>query len=450
MASDTATTQHVKRKRVAKNRKKAWRKHSNIKDVEEFIEDQRMQLRTGGIVAEKPDESLFFVDKKQPLQDSSKKSQQKPLKYERKLLPDPNIPLARKPRTLRSVHRPARKSKLQQRLEREDKLGPATSAKRRKVLSAKQASERSNKLKDDEDRRREIGRATYDLWDAATPVDGTESTSTKAREAEPNEHFLRITRKTRKKLPKTYHNRPSEFNAVEVVHPGASYNPSFEDHQELIQKAINVELERQKKEDKIERWHKFKKISKREAENNFMTEMSAGLLDGVSREERRESASEDEGEGSMPNPPVMAERRKTRRQRNKEREIKAQLKRAKAEKAGKMRMNAVYRLRALKKEIKVREAKTTAKIAARKAKEAQQRGKTKRLGRYKYEELPIPVKRSTQLVGSLKDLRPDGSLIADRYNSLEKRNLVAPRIWKKGTKRIMRDYEKKSFKEITS
>ncbi|XP_071491718.1 ribosome biogenesis protein NOP53-like [Diadema antillarum] len=444
MASDTETTQHVKRKRVAKNRKKAWRKHSNIKDVEEFIEDQRMQLRTGGIVAEKPDESLFFVDKKQPLQDkdSSKKSLQKPLKYERKLLPDPTIPLARKPRTPRSIHRPARKSKLQQRLEREDKLGPATSAKRRKVLSAKQASERSNKLKDDEDRRREIGRATYDLWDV--------SSNMKAPEAKPNEHFLRVTRKTRKKLPKTYHNRPSEFNAVEVVHPGASYNPAFEDHQELIQKAISVELERQKKEDKLERWHKFKKISKQEAENNFMSEMSAGLLDGVSREEKRESASEDEGEGGMPNPPVMAERRKTRRQRNKEKEIKAQLKRAKAEKAGKMRMNAVYRLRALKKEIKAREAKTTTKIAARKAKEAQQRGKTKRLGRYKYEELPIPVKRSTQLVGSLKDLRPDGSLIADRYNSLEKRNLVAPRIWKKGTKRIMRDYEKKSFKEITS
>ncbi len=36
-----------KRKRVSKNKKKNWRKHTDIEDVEEYLEDQRLQERTG-------------------------------------------------------------------------------------------------------------------------------------------------------------------------------------------------------------------------------------------------------------------------------------------------------------------------------------------------------------------------------------------------------------------
>lgn len=37
-----------KRKRVSKNKKKNWNKHSDINDVEEFLEDIRHQERTTG------------------------------------------------------------------------------------------------------------------------------------------------------------------------------------------------------------------------------------------------------------------------------------------------------------------------------------------------------------------------------------------------------------------
>jgi len=37
----------LKRKRVSKKTKKAWRKHSDIRDVENFLDDVRLQERTG-------------------------------------------------------------------------------------------------------------------------------------------------------------------------------------------------------------------------------------------------------------------------------------------------------------------------------------------------------------------------------------------------------------------
>ncbi|XP_020618292.1 glioma tumor suppressor candidate region gene 2 protein-like [Orbicella faveolata] len=53
----------TKRKRVSKKSKQSWRKHTDFKDVEDYLEEERREERTGGPVSEKPDEGLFFVDK---------------------------------------------------------------------------------------------------------------------------------------------------------------------------------------------------------------------------------------------------------------------------------------------------------------------------------------------------------------------------------------------------
>ena len=54
-----------KRVRTSKNRKKGWKKHSNIEDVEEFLEDQRLQERTGwaimGLTEPLKPKSLLFL-----------------------------------------------------------------------------------------------------------------------------------------------------------------------------------------------------------------------------------------------------------------------------------------------------------------------------------------------------------------------------------------------------
>ena len=47
--------------------------------------------------------------------------------------------------------------------------------------------------------------------------------------------------------------KPSGLAAVEVAHPGASYNPTFEDHQDLLQKALDTEKKQEKEELKLHR-----------------------------------------------------------------------------------------------------------------------------------------------------------------------------------------------------
>jgi nucleolar protein 53 len=37
----------IKKKRVSKKNKISWRKHVNISDVEEFLEDKRLEERLG-------------------------------------------------------------------------------------------------------------------------------------------------------------------------------------------------------------------------------------------------------------------------------------------------------------------------------------------------------------------------------------------------------------------
>ena len=50
------------KKKLVKHLKKSWKKHSDIQDVEEYLEEKRQEERTGGLVAEKKDDQLFFVD----------------------------------------------------------------------------------------------------------------------------------------------------------------------------------------------------------------------------------------------------------------------------------------------------------------------------------------------------------------------------------------------------
>lgn len=49
-SSDPQDVVSSRRKRVNKNKKKNWKKHSNINDVESFLEDVRLQERTTGWV----------------------------------------------------------------------------------------------------------------------------------------------------------------------------------------------------------------------------------------------------------------------------------------------------------------------------------------------------------------------------------------------------------------
>ena len=61
----TSTSAPKRQKGSSKKNKKSWRKNADIADVEEYLEDQRLEARLGGPFDERQDEELFVIDKGQ-------------------------------------------------------------------------------------------------------------------------------------------------------------------------------------------------------------------------------------------------------------------------------------------------------------------------------------------------------------------------------------------------
>ncbi len=78
-----------------------------------------------------------------------------------------------------------------------------------------------------------------------------------------------------------------------------SYNPTYEEHQALLEKAHNIELEKLKKEERLIRNHdaKIPKMSHKQIEDIWISEMSASLVD---REDEPERDVEDDIENYKP------------------------------------------------------------------------------------------------------------------------------------------------------
>lgn len=67
-------------------------------------------------------------------------------------------------------------------------------------------------------------------------------------------------------------------------------------------------------------------------------------------------------------------------------------------------------------------------------------GDTKILGKTRFEAPPLEFQSPGDLVGSLRELKPEGSVLSDRFLSLQKRNVVEPTL-----KRNMRRAKTKRF-----
>ena len=199
-----------KRKRVSRNKKKGW-KATNIDDVESFLEDKRLQERTGGLVSDKKDESLFFVDTKVAVEEEIKttkkrKREARALKCHSNLIQVDET-------------EPVKTKKIKKKLEKHQKKTTKKSKQEvQKSISNKKRSERGGDV---------------DLWN-----NGDE----KKEDEDVLDHHLTVTKQKRRKVPKRSVKLPSELTAIDVAHPGASYNPTFDDHQNLLWEAHTVEV----------------------------------------------------------------------------------------------------------------------------------------------------------------------------------------------------------------
>ncbi|XP_010896954.1 ribosome biogenesis protein NOP53 isoform X2 [Esox lucius] len=424
-----------RRKRVNKNKKKNWNKHSDIQDVEEFLDDVRLQERAaGGLISERTDESLFFWDigepkrKIQPVQQDhkGKKSKSRPLRIDLILQHDSLVP---PPKDILAHQQPNAK-KLRRIAEKAAKLASLGVVTRRQKRLLNRRPARATVPKAETDANNFPERPFYDLWG-----EGAKET------ADP--YFLEQTGKKLVKRPEKLNAKPSVLPAVEIIAPGGSYNPDFFSHQALLLEAHEVEVKKEKAVLRVERQLAVNREDIATEETVFQEQ-----VEGLVEEDDEEYESEEPGgvstRGSLP------QEKKTEKERKRERADKLKLQKKQAAQVFTSRKQQLFQLRSIQAALKKDEQQTAERVTQRKAKQEAEKSMPRRLGRLKFQAQDLEVQLSDEIPGSLRTLKPEGSVLKDRFKSMQKRNMIEPRERAKFKRRHKLKYvEKRAFKEIT-
>ncbi|KAH9644474.1 hypothetical protein HF086_006007 [Spodoptera exigua] len=399
-----------KKKRVSKKNKKAWGKYSDIRDVEEFLEDQRLEERLGKFEA-KPDSELFVVD---TAGDNDEVEDKKPLSHKLQkraklkelpkcfevLLPTSKVqdPNAKRNHVNPIGFKPTALSKLKQKKLAEKGVFE------RKLQEAK----KNRKLARDKKRKAKQVRQNFnkDLWGQDLPeAKGIPETLVdEFISPEAQLHNVLPTQRLRPKPPlaKTVVTRA----AVEAPHPGVSYNPSFQ--------------------------------------NQWREEMSAGLPQP--HNPANDSGSETDNEYKAVNPPVK-NKKKDHKARRKQRERLEEKERLKREKIDKKKITDLYKLRKLQSSIQTREQK----MAEERTKRAEKRAATEATALPALSAHKTPIKEPDfvdpkQLSGDLRNVQSTTNLLRDRFESLQRRGALAASKVMMKKKRKLKSYFKPGHK----
>ncbi|KAI4877689.1 hypothetical protein NFI96_016765 [Prochilodus magdalenae] len=424
-----------RRKRVNKNKKKNWNKFSDIHDVEEFLDDVRLQERaTGGLIADKPDDSLFFVDTgtqksiPEPGAVEKKGKNSKPLRIDLILQPSSHIA---PPKDILAHQRPNAK-KERRMAQKAEKLAAMGVLPRRKKLLSRPAA--SPSVKDKPETSKDPDRNFYDLWSAGGP-----------ETADP--YYLEQTKKKLVKRPEKLNEKPSVLPAVEVIAPGGSYNPDFLSHQALLMKAHEVEVQKLKAEEKLQRKLAINKKDIATLETTFKEQIEGLVEEDEEANQETECAEDDADVGA-----ASQQEKKTEKQRKKEKAERIMELQKKAERKMVDSRQQLFKLRSISMEVKNAEQKTKRRQMQRKANQEAQKAMPRRLGKLKLgsSAQQVDTTVSTVLIYlCFFVLQPEGSVLKDRFKSLQKRNLIEPRERAKFKRKYKLKYvEKRAFKEI--
>jgi len=288
----------------------------------------------------------------------------------------------------------------------------------------------------------------YDIWDNATPKPQT------SLSPEMEDYYLKQVKKRQPKkfVPKT--KKISEILAVEKPHPGSSYNPALGDHTSLLLEATKMETKKMKHERRLQRKLKLPPAADLVTPEIKMMELKEGLAPIKTNQDEDDSDDdEDLPEIETYRPavaPVSSENRKLKSVRRREKLRKEQEKTRKNEKWKRIRQSEIYRLRSIKKDLKRLEKESQDKQEKKKRrKERLSKIRPSKLSAISYEAPDIDVQLSTELRGSLLGLKPEGSLLEDRYKSLQKRGVVEPRTMQNHRRKYkLKKYEKRGHRDM--
>ncbi|KAJ8915242.1 hypothetical protein NQ315_015465 [Exocentrus adspersus] len=433
----------AKKKRVSKKLKVSWRKHVKINDVEEFLEDQRLEERLGPPLSTISNDELFKVDTKPSpelllsAKERRKLKANKPLKCFSALQPSSKVP---DPITKRNRVRSKeeRKNDLVKKKELVNRM--------KGILKHKEIQANANRKLDELRRQSKPKRGEFktDLWedgDKAFPIQQDEWASINTKK-----HNLRGVGVPVKSVRKSVMEKKSPLPAVPPPHPGMSYNPSFQDHQDLLRVVAEKEIKLIKENEHLTRCTSgmFQKVTPEYRDQTWLVEMSEGLpsKDGSSVVENE--ASDDEYKAV--NAPVK-NAKKTLKQRRKQKEQTELERQRKLLKLEKKKITDIHKLNLLNKKIEQIEKKQGILREKRLKKAQEKKNQTKVLSANKFEDPDLEFNMGQEIAGNLKDLKVEGNLLLDRFKSMQKRNIIAPTKRRVRKKAKVKKYTKPGHKD---
>ncbi|CAG0898866.1 unnamed protein product [Darwinula stevensoni] len=438
-----------KKRKYSKNKKKNW-KRSDVTDVEEFLDAERQDERLGaGKLQTVPSDNLFIVENvlpeetQTPKNDASTRSKKVEIAVAKAYGHLRNVsevidPLKKRNRVRTPLERKGKLYALQERLRL---AAGRLKLKERDALHQTQQYLKKRKVKLMEKKQKFEARNVWDTSDMPEEVKNMDKDLFKYT-------FIDKLKKVQPKRPYTITMKQTVLPSVELPLPGTSYNPSFEEHQELLQKALEVEIKKEKKLQKIERQTTlmFPTADKAPTEESKLLELSEGLFEEESEKPvQKVEAGETE---EIYKAPIRDEDRKTRKRRRKEHQEKMKLLEAKQKKEERLKEAGVFRINAINRELKLRDQITKERIERRLKREAEKLKQPRVLSRFNYEEPDIELKLSEEVTGSLRELKPEGHLLADRFKSLQRRSIIEPRIKLRLRKKKMKRFEKRGHRKF--
>ncbi|CAG9772771.1 unnamed protein product [Ceutorhynchus assimilis] len=405
----------IKRKRVSKKNKLAWRKHSKVADVEQFLDEQWEEERLGAIEA-LPDDQLFVLDSKPDkatitTRQSKKLRATRPLKGFAALQPHTSVPDPIKKRN-RVQTKEERKSDLVKKKELDDRRNGVLKLKEINAI----AERRLYELKRDKKEKR--GEFNKDVWsEEADSVLQNDPWAEKVTKV----HNLRNTGVPVK-------NRPikskSLLQVIEPPHPGTSYNPSFKDHQDLLRTVAQEETKIIKEEKHLDRVTRqmFRRVTSNKKDSEWMVEMSQGMTNKEEKEIKEEP--EDLDKISI-NPPVQ-NKKKSVQQRRKQREQLTLENQLRAKKLDKKKIGDIHTIKVLEKDLQKLAKKQEKLREVRKIRAEKNKLKPKVLSSTKFEDYGPDFQMGQDIAGNLRSMKKEGNLLSDRFKSLQKRNILEP------------------------
>ena len=171
----------------------------------------------------------------------------------------------------------------------------------------------------------------------------------------------------------------------------------------MLWKAAMDELNKEKKQHKIDfhTTNMFPKSGAAPPEETWLKEMSEGMNESAANEEDDNDKDVDNESSETIDDESKSNKLKTRKQRRKELKLKMKEKRKKFDKLEKLRVQDVFKIKTLSKEIKAEEQKIAQNMAKRKELKETKKNMPADITGHKFEEQDIDLKVSCFLRSSL-------------------------------------------------